>query len=110
MNESPSVSDFVEVMGRIQLISECRTQTELADFLGLRQSSISDAKKRGSIPSDWLLTLWRKKGGNPERILTGQGSQKLHPAECLEQYETEELLAEIASRIRKNCSTGAELE
>lgn len=59
----------------------CRTQAELADFLGIRQSSISDAKKRGSIPPDWLLTLWRKRGINPEWILTGKGGQFLQEAD-----------------------------
>ncbi len=91
----------------------CRTQTELAEFLGIRQSSISDAKKRGSIPPDWLLLLWRKKGINPDWILTGQGSKGLQsvdlpepspivntvevrpPGEC----SVEELLATIIQRI-----------
>lgn len=52
--------------------AECRTQVELAEFLGIRQSSISDAKKRGVIPAEWLLTLWRKKGVNPDWVLTGE--------------------------------------
>lgn len=55
----------------------CRTQVELAVFLGIKQSSIADAKKRGSIPADWLITLWRKKGVNPDWILTGQGARGL---------------------------------
>lgn len=55
----------------------CRTQVALADFLGIKQSSVADAKKRGSIPSDWLITLWRKKGVNPDWILTGQGARGL---------------------------------
>ncbi len=57
----------------------CRTQTELADFLGIRQSSISDAKKRGSVPAEWLLKLLLLKGINPAWIMTGQGAQWLQP-------------------------------
>ena len=53
---------------------ECRTQAELAEFLGIKQSSISDAKKRKTIPPDWLLTALRKKGIRPDWILTGQGA------------------------------------
>lgn len=64
--------------------AECRTQTELAEFLGIRQSSIADAKKRGTIPSDWLLALWRKKGVNPDWILTGQGARGHRPANKLD--------------------------
>ena len=39
---------------------ECRTQAELAEFLGIKQSSISDAKKRKTIPPDWLLTAEKR--------------------------------------------------
>ncbi|MFT4302821.1 MAG: helix-turn-helix domain-containing protein [Desulfovibrio sp.] len=59
----------------------CRTQVELAEFLGIRQSSIADAKKRGNIPSAWLLTLWRKRRVNPDWILTGQESKNLFYAQ-----------------------------
>lgn len=95
--------------------AECRTQLELADFLGIKQSSISDAKKRKSIPSDWLLILWRKKGINPDWILTGQGDPELQFGEVQKASVTsddcvqatrpagdctmEELLAEIIRRI-----------
>lgn len=68
-------------LDRIFEAAGCRTQTELAEFLGIKQSSIADAKKRGSVPSDWLLTLWRKKGINPDWILTGQGARRLQPVE-----------------------------
>ena len=62
-------------------ITGCRTQTHLADLLGRRQSSISDAKKRNAIPAEWLVKLLRLKGINPEWILTGLGPQNLGPAD-----------------------------
>lgn len=78
------IPDYKETMGRIQLVTGCRTQQELAEFFGIRQSSISDAKKRGSIPSDWLIILWRKKGTNPDWILRGQGAKMLQPVDFME--------------------------
>ena len=60
---------------RILEIAECKTQVELADFLGIRQSSISDAKRRGSIPPDWLIKLFEKKQANPEWIRSGTDSK-----------------------------------
>lgn len=97
--------------------AECRTQTELAEFLGIRQSSIADAKKRGRVPAEWLLTLWRKKGVNPDWVLTGQGAKGLQPAECAEtlvpptvyirevrppdECSMEELMAEVIRRASK---------
>lgn len=96
----------------------CRTQVELAVFLGIKQSSIADAKKRGSIPADWLITLWRKKGVNPDWILTGQGAKGLQSVESNKVLEstkvyirviqppqectTDELVGEIMRRAAKS--------
>lgn len=104
-------------LDRVYEAAGCRTQTELAKFLGMRQSSISDAKKRGKIPSDWLLTLWRKTGINPDWILTGHGPKGLGPIECgettappavyireirpPEECSVEELMIEIVRRANK---------
>ncbi len=60
----------------------CRTQVELADFLEVRQSSISDSKRRKSIPSDWLVRLMVKKRVSPEWVLFGKGAQHLIPADA----------------------------
>lgn len=57
--------------------AECRTQTQLADILEIRQSSISDSKKRKSIPSDWLVKLLERKRVNPEWVRTGVGPMRL---------------------------------
>ncbi|MCD7982756.1 MAG: helix-turn-helix domain containing protein [Desulfovibrio sp.] len=114
MSDKPT-TDFTEAMNRIQFITGCGTQQELASLLGIRQSSISDAKKRGSIPADWLLTLWRKKGVNPDWILWGQGERGVQPMDLVktvtppvvyvkeirppEECSIEELMREIIHRL-----------
>ena len=60
---------------RLLQAAECRSQVELADFLGIRQSAISDAKRRGIIPADWLHFLQKTKGIRPEWILSGTPPQ-----------------------------------
>lgn len=60
-------------LDRIFQVTGCRTQTQLARLLGIRQSSISDAKKRNSIPPEWLLTLFRLRRINPDWITNGTG-------------------------------------
>lgn len=50
-----------------------KTYAELADFLGIRQSSVSDAKRREKIPQEWLATITRTKSVHPDWILTGSG-------------------------------------
>ncbi|MDR3074116.1 MAG: helix-turn-helix domain containing protein [Deltaproteobacteria bacterium] len=62
---------------RVFEAANCRTQEELAGLLGIRQSAISDAKRRGSVPSEWLVCLFRLRNVNPEWVLTGCGPRFL---------------------------------
>ena len=78
------VTDYSSAMERIRAVTGCETQRELGRFLGINQSAISDAKRRGTIPAEWLLTLLRAKGINPAWILTGKGARRLRPAETEE--------------------------
>lgn len=64
---------FQEVYDRIRCATNARTRTELAAVLEIRQSSISDAKRRNSIPSDWYMKLFEKFGLNPDWIKNGTG-------------------------------------
>ncbi|AMD91367.1 helix-turn-helix domain-containing protein [Desulfovibrio fairfieldensis] len=75
------IRDYSSAMERIQAVTGCGTQRELGRFLGINQSAISDAKRRGTIPAEWLLTLLRGKGINPDWVLTGKGAHCLRPAE-----------------------------
>jgi len=63
---------FEDVYARIQAATRTRTQTEIAEILGIKQSSISDAKKKNTIPAGWLVTLNLQLGLEPLWILTGQ--------------------------------------
>jgi len=65
------VERFEAAMERIKNVFGVRTQVQLAELIGVRQSSISDAKRRCSIPSDWLLTIWNKTGHSPTWIMEG---------------------------------------
>lgn len=47
------------------------TQGQMAEVLGIRQSSISDAKRRGSIPAEWFLKALEIGGIDPEWVRTG---------------------------------------
>lgn len=68
---------FDEALERIKRATGARTQVDLAAILGIRQSSISDAKRRQSIPADWLLKLYRSHGLNPDWVTTGEAPQVL---------------------------------
>ena len=65
---------------RVFEVTGCATQIELANLLKIGQSSVSDVKRRGSIPPDWLVKLLRLKGVNPDWIINGEGAKYLVPS------------------------------
>ncbi|SBW05133.1 putative phage repressor [uncultured delta proteobacterium] len=71
------MSNFDEIFERIKLATRTRTQIELANVLDIRQSSISDAKRRNSVPSDWCMKLFERFGLNPDWIKKGTGPMYL---------------------------------
>lgn len=60
---------FGQCMERIKMATGEKTQVGIAKILGIRQSSISDAKKRGAIPTSWLIGLYTYRKINPDWIL-----------------------------------------
>ena len=86
-DENP-MNIFAAQMERIKFVTGKRTQVELAEFLGIRQSSISDAKRRGKIPSGWLVILMRVKNVHPEWILSGNGLCFMPQPPRSDRYET----------------------
>lgn len=65
--------EFKAVYTRIMFATSTRTQSEVADVLEIRQSSISDAKRRNAIPADWFMKLFEKYGLNPDWLKQGEG-------------------------------------
>ena len=49
---------FEAIYARMLFAAGVRTQTELANLLNMKQASISEAKKRGSIPAEWCMRLY----------------------------------------------------
>lgn len=69
--------NFDEIFERIKQATNTRTQVELASVLDIRQSSISDAKRRNSIPSDWYMKLFEQFGLNPDWLKKASGPMYL---------------------------------
>lgn len=64
-------NEFTAGFKRIAEALGIETQQELAIMLDIRQSSISDAKRRGVIPGEWGLKLFAKYKLNPRWIYDG---------------------------------------
>ena len=71
------MTNFEEVFESIKLATNTRTQIEIAEVLEIRQSSISDAKRRNSVPSDWYMKLFEEFGLNPDWLKKGTGPMYL---------------------------------
>lgn len=69
--------NFDDVFERVKFATKTRTQVELAVVLDIRQSSISDAKRRNSVPSDWFMKLFEQFGLNPDWLKRGSGPMYL---------------------------------
>lgn len=98
---------FTEIYGRLLDATQTRTQVELADFLEIRQSSISDSKRRQSIPAEWHLKLLEKGRISPIWLKTGRGPRMMIPQiwgrDILEKINGKGTLRRI--RERKNVPT-----
>lgn len=64
---------FDAIFERIKQSTNTRTQMQLAEVLEIRQSSISDAKRRNSVPADWYMKLFESFGLNPGWLKSGSG-------------------------------------
>ena len=49
------------------------SQNRLAILLGINRAGITQAKKKGTVPDKWILSLYRNYGINPDWIETGKG-------------------------------------
>lgn len=61
------------LIGRILEVTGIRSQSELADALGINRSGITHARRKNEIPDRWIVKLYRKFGLNPVWIETGAG-------------------------------------
>ncbi|MCK5612122.1 helix-turn-helix domain-containing protein, partial [Candidatus Pacearchaeota archaeon] len=73
--------DFEAILDRIQEGTGAKSQADLATILEVRRGTISDAKRRNSIPSDWLIKLCRSHNLNPIWLLDGVGSKFISQTE-----------------------------
>lgn len=72
---------FQEKINRIYEATETKTQTQLAEILGINQSTISTMKNKQNIPDKWLLTLVKKFQLNPYWVESAIGPKYLNPSD-----------------------------
>lgn len=81
MNQAGSalrdIEEFNGIYSRVLEAAGAQTQQDLAERLGIRQSSVSDAKKKKRVPASWILSLCLEAGYNPRWLLTGEPPRRL---------------------------------
>ena len=69
---------------RVSAALEIKSLSELAVILNVNRSSITQARKKDSVPANWLLELFRSHGLNPDWLEGGDCPQWLKPGEAVE--------------------------
>jgi hypothetical protein len=83
---------------RVLQATGAKSQTALAERLGITQSSVWDATRRAEgIPASWLVALVEKYGTSPTWIKYGEGPERL--SRSLEEIPLEDLLSEAGRRL-----------
>jgi len=70
---------FDSFLKRVFSITGVESQTELANVLRVNRSAITQARKKGSIPANWILQLFRTYSLNPDWLESGKGEAYLRP-------------------------------
>ena len=71
-----SATTFDAILGRMKAATKTTSDTALAKILNLRQSSISGAKERQSIPPAWAVQIAQDYGVSLDWLMFGKGEAK----------------------------------
>jgi hypothetical protein len=67
-----NISDYDKVWERIQHITGWKKQKDMAEFLGINSSAITNPKKRGVFPLEWAVKIAIEYEESVVYILTGR--------------------------------------
>lgn len=70
--------DFDNIWSRVKSITGWRRQNDLADFLDVQSTGISEAKGKGLFREKWALKIAKEFGTTADFILYGDGQNEKH--------------------------------
>jgi phage repressor protein C with HTH and peptisase S24 domain len=65
-----------QILSRLKVATDSSTDKEFAEFLGLDPQSTTSAKKRGEIPSIWLVRVSHRTNVSMDWLLYGEGPMR----------------------------------
>ncbi|MCD6099670.1 MAG: helix-turn-helix transcriptional regulator [Candidatus Marinimicrobia bacterium] len=89
-----------EILKRLKQLKGLKTDTELAQYLGVKQNTISSWKRRRTIPYNLFISKCEEEKINLNWLLTGQGEMFMKPAKLeFKHMTTEEILKQFPQAI-----------
>lgn len=76
-----SATNYLDILGRMKLVTGTKSDTAFAQSIGLRQSSVSAAKERQSIPPAWAVQIAQDYGVSLDWLMFGKGEAKREAAQ-----------------------------
>lgn len=70
-------SSFEDILARMKAACGVRTDKELASALGIKYSTITTTRRRGTVPAAWFLEVADKFGASIDWLRAGIGAMKL---------------------------------
>ena len=96
--------DFENCWNRVKQSTELKKQIQLAEFLEISSSNISEAKIKGRFPLAWAFKIGQANNICTDWILTGKGP--MNPDEVIRAPEKQETAVNLALQfILENGST-----
>lgn len=96
------LSSFDSQLGRLKKAAQVASDTALARVLGITQGSISGAKGRGRIPSDWIKQIAVDFGVSSDWLFFGTGSME----RAEEERPIQKVLANYYAETAENWTFG----
>jgi len=84
-------ASYSGTIDRIMSATKSKTETDLARALEVKPQSVSQAKKKGSIPAQWFVCIALKYGVSLDWLVSGReavhGANLASCPRCVELYE-----------------------
>ena len=64
------------ILERIKVALNAKNDSEVANALGIKQQSVTSARKLGKVPPGWITKIAQERGVSSDWLLFGAGSKK----------------------------------
>lgn len=76
-NITSVIENFDEIISRIKCLKSFTDDSEVAEWLGFKQSTFAMRKKRGKIPKKEIILAAMREGINPDQILSDENTGRM---------------------------------